>query len=258
MAVDAPDTMQHDPTARRTHVRLAAVAVALILLVALSLGGALVVQALRRQVPAHPVLYARFSTDDALPAATARPDVYELWTDPTRGSARMRLERNGDALYYQHSSAGAWYVVERPSARAPWQRIRLLPGQEPSLLTERGVRALFARLRKSAGSALVTPVDLRNHLAYAFPSGGVTWPYRYAGTTRVWVDGVTGLPLQYRNVVVGGTQPVVILTVVDDVRTVSSTSLPADFFTPPTQAPSLWDRLIQSVAAWLQARLGVR
>jgi hypothetical protein len=258
MAVDAPDTTPYRPAARRIRVRRAAVAVALILVIALGLGGALVAQALRARVPPHLVLYARFSTDDALPAATARPDVYELWTDPTRGSVRMRLERNGDALYYQRSSTGAWYVVDRPSPRAPWQRIRLLPGQEPSLLTERGVRALFARLRKSAGAALVTPVDLRNHLAYAFPSGGVTWPYRYVGATRVWVDGVTGLPLQYRNVVVGGTQPVVILTVVGDIRTVSSTSLPADFFTPPTQAPSPWDRFVQSVASWLQARLGMR
>lgn len=239
-------------------MRPVAFAVALILVVALGLGGVLIAQALHERVPAHPVLYARFSTDDALPASTARSDVYEVWTDPTRGSARMRLARNGDALYYQRSSSGAWYVVERPDPRAPWQRIRLLPGQEPSLLTERGVRALFARLRKSAGAAVVTAVDLRNHLAYAFPSGDVTWPYRYVGTTRVWVDGTTGLPLQYRNVVVGGAEPVVIITVVDDVRTVSSTSLPADFFTPPTQVPSPWDRLVHSVAAWLQARLGLR
>lgn len=256
--MDVADASPDPPRPRGAARRGLAWALAIIVAVGIVgvIGGVLIAQALGERLPPHPVLYARFATDNSLPTAAGTPHVYQLWTDPTLSSARLRMVGNGDTIYYVRSSAGVWSVVGRATPRAPWQRTRLLAGQEPSLLTEQGVRALFARLKKNAGAALVSPVDLRNHVAFAFPAAGVTWPYRYVGTTRIWIDAATGLPLQYRNVVIGGKEPVTILTVVDELRTVSSTRLPADFFTPPDRRLSAWEQLVHGVAAWLQTRLG--
>jgi hypothetical protein len=245
-------------------VRGLALAIAVLLLG----GGLLAVWALGNVSPPHPVLYARFTTASSLATVGGVRAAYQLWTDPTIASARLRLVQTGESIYYVRTSSGmgmpsgvgtssgAWYSIGRSGPRAPWQRTRLVSGQEPSLLTMQGVRALFAGLRRRAGAAMVTPVDLRNHLAFAFPAAGVTWPFRYVGLTRVWLDAATGLPLQYRNVIVGGKEPVEVLTVVEDVRTVSSATLSRDFFTPPDRPLSPWDQLTQRVAAWLRAHLG--
>lgn len=223
--------------------------VALLAMAALLAGGAAVAAAVQQRPAPHAVLDAVFTTRGYVANGPAPRAVYELWTDAALSRARLQLRSNGQTLYYLRDGSGVWYAVGRASG-SPWQRTRLAAVQQPSLLSQDGVRRLFAALRRRAGRAAV-PTALHDRMAVAFPSTAVTWPYRYVGRMTVWLDAVTGLPLQFRGTELDGKDTATVMTTVDRLRTVNSSSLPSGFFAPPDQRPSLWESAVRSVAAWL-------
>lgn len=214
-------------------------------------GGALTGRWALAQTPApHAVLDARFATSTDSVDGHAEGDQFELWVDGTAQRARLLIAPDRPPLYYVRDGAGAWYVFGRPSARSPWRRTRLPAGQAPALLTRQGIRAYFARLRARAAGAAV-PVDLRHHLAYAFVTSGLAWPFADAGPTTVWLDALTGLPLQFRDRLGVGASEVDVITIVESISTGTSSALPADFFTPPGQNPAPWAGALRWVTSWL-------
>ena len=239
--------LETEPPGRRVRSRRRVTVIAwsaALLLMAASLAGGALALSTARQPVAHPVLDARFATRSY--GAGGAGSAYELWTDPTLARARLQLLPGRESLYYLRDG-GVWYVIGRASVHAPWRRTRLGAEQAPSLLTDNGVRRLFAALRAQVAARLVVPTALHNHMAVAFTAAAVSWPYRDAGRTKVWLDAATGLPLQYRNVVEGAKGPLTVLTVVNRLRTVSSAALPMGFFTPPDQRPGMW----RSVMRWV-------
>lgn len=226
----------------------ATMAMAVAALALLCASGALMgVRLLARAQPPHSVLDVRFAGS----IGGAQRAQFELWADTTAQRARLLIAPDQPPLYYVRDGAGAWYAIGRPSARAPWQRTRLAAGQEPSLLTMQGLRAYFARLRaRAAGSAV--PVDLHQRLAYAFTAPGLTWPFPDAGPTTVWLDGLTGLPLQFRDRLGAGANESETITTVESIRVRVSSALPADFFTPPGQNRASWADALRRVTSWLQ------
>lgn len=234
------------PRARR--VAVLAWSAALLAMAAL-LAGAVVAAAIQQRPAPHAVLDAAFTMRGYVANGPAPRVVYELWTDATLSRARLQLGSNGQTLYYLRDGSGVWYAVGR-AAGSPWRRTRLAAVQQPSLLSQDGVRRLFAALRRRAGRAAV-PTALHDRMAVAFPTAAVTWPYRYGGRMTVWLDAVTGLPLQFRGLVTAGTEAATVMTTVDRLRTVNSSSLPSNFFTPPDQHPTLWESAVRGVASWL-------
>jgi hypothetical protein len=232
--------------------RLAAVAAwgitfaALVVTVAVSI---VVVAAVGSRPREHTILEARLTTRTYLADGAGSQGAVTLWVDPARQRARMHISGAASDLYYLRSPDGAWVSVGRSGPDRPWVRARLAVSQVPSLLDLAGIRATFEHLR--AASRAAVPVDMHHHLAFAFTAPAVPWPFRSSGPVTIWLDGATGLPLQFRVQLGAGRTAAVALTTVDELLMVSSTTRPPDFFTPPDQPPSAWDALLGQVRAWL-------
>lgn len=223
-------------------------AAALLLLIAVGLAA---ISVAHEAQPAHDVLEAQFTTSYIAPAPAQR-DVYDMWTDATRRRVRLTLLSARQTLYYQRGRSGAWYVYAQRATGGAWSALRLSPRQQPSALSLDGVRRFFAALQRKAVRGTVERVGLRGRLATAFLSQGVMWPFPAVGPTTVWLDGVTGLPMQFRAVIASGAGAhQVFITTVDRLRSVRSTTLSYDFFTPPTANSSPWDRFVQLIRHWL-------
>lgn len=245
--------MSVDPApcdARKTRASRPRTWAAVAALALLCAGGTLMaVHSLAQAQPSHAVLDARFASSIVGTGGAAR-NQFELWVDSTAQRARLLIAPGRPPLYYLRDGAGTWYTIGRSSAQAPWRRMCLAAGQAPSLLTIQGLRAYFARLRaRAAGHAV--PVDLRHRLAYAFDTSGLTWPFPDAGPTTVWLDGLTGLPLQFRDRLGTGTSEIAAITTVESISTRASSALPAAFFTPPSQNQSSWADALQQATSWL-------
>jgi len=174
--------------------------------------------------------------------------VGELWTAPTLGRVREApVSPPGPADYYVRARSGAWAYVayEQVGSAGRWRRAAT--ARPPSWLTARQVDALFIRLRVEAGAANVSRVAMGDRMAATFTTRALSWPYRYSGLARVWIDDVTGQPRQIRVMTKRGGVTVTILTTIDRIGVIPSTILPADFFTPPDEPATLWDR----VTHWL-------
>jgi len=172
----------------------------------------------------------------------------ELWTAPTLGRVReASVSPPGPADYYVRDRSGAWIYVayEQAGSAGRWRRVAT--ARPPSWLTARQVDALFIRLRAEAGVANASRVAMGSRMAATFTTRALSWPYRYSGLARVWIDDVTGQPRQIRVMTKRGGATVTILTTIDRMGVIPSTTLPADFFTPPDAPATLWDR----VTRWL-------
>jgi len=191
----------------------------------------------RQSRPAYPVLDVRLTTTIAsVTPRYAGRSTGESWTSPALGRVREApVSSPGAPDYYVRDRAGAWsYIVYAPSGSAGrWRHIAPPGGRAPPLLTERQVTALFTRLRAEAGARGVLRVGLDHRLADTFTTRQLTWPFRYDGLTRVWSDDVTARPRQIRITTRQGATTTTILITIDRMRTISSASLPDDFFTPP-------------------------
>jgi len=231
----------------------------LALLVAVSV---LVVAVVRDRPLPHTVLDAHFTSTGLAPGS--RPTQAEIFTDPVLRRARVTLSDPPDApdrwqtLYYLDLTNTSGIVVVRDRPGAPWRRGAIKPAREPALLTREGVRDLFASLSRRAVPGTTESVGIGSRLATTFVAAGVTWPFRSVGPVRVWLDGVTGLPLRFRVETARAPRasgsPATVdgyVTVVDSLRTLSLTSLPSDFFAAPDQPPSPWQSLANGIAHWL-------
>ncbi len=232
---------------------------ALALLVAASV---LVVAAVRDRPQPHTVLDARFTSTGLAPGS--RPTHVEVFTDSVLRRVRVTLSDPSNApdrwqtLYYLDLTNTTGTVVARDRPGAPWRRGAIKPAQEPALLTREGVRDLFASLLQRAVPGTTESVGIGSRLATTCVTTGVSWPFRSVGPVRVWLDGVTGLPLRFRVETAlaprASGSPATVdgyVTVVESLRTLSSTSLPSDFFAAPDQPPSPWQSLANGIAHWL-------
>ena len=168
----------------------------------------------------------------------------ESWTALTLGRVReASVSPPGPADYYVRDRSGAWTYVayERVGSGGHWRRAAT--ARPPSWLTARQVDALFMRLRAEAGSANASRVAMGDRMAVTFTTRALSWPYRYSGLARVWIDDVTGQPRQIRVMTRHSGATVTILTTIDHMGVIPSTALPADFFTPPDESTTLWDRM---------------
>lgn len=236
-------------------------AVALLALVALLAVGVAALTVAGEAAPAHGVVEARFTMLNLVPHSPSVRASYEMWFDPTRGRVRLALGAAGQGVqtvYYWRDSKGAWYIYGRRSARGSLGYLPLTRLQQPALLAEDGIRRAFALLLRHADPATVSRVALRGRVVTAFVTNAVTWPFRADGPTRVWLDDATGLPLQYRSSVKNGpdigSAITTLLTSVDSLRTVRSTTLPSGFMQPPNTNPSPWERLLQFMRGLMQRR----
>lgn len=167
----------------------------------------------------------------------------ELWIAPSLGRVREApVSPPGPADYYVRDHSGAWTHVayERMGSAGYWRWAAT--ARPPSWLTVRQVDALFIQLRAGAGAANVSRVAMSDRMAATFTTRALSWPYRYSGLARVWIDDVTGQPRQIRVMTKQGGATVTILTTIDRMGVVPSTALPTDFFTPPDELATLWDR----------------
>jgi len=144
--------------------------------------------------------------------------------------------------YYVRDRSGAWSHIAYVSrgTSGDWRREAAPDGPPTSVLTEREVDRLFLRLRRQANRKDVSLVALDNRMAATFTTRALTWPFRYNGLARVWVDDITGQPRQIRIRGASGasTGAVTVLTKIDSIRTISTAALPDDFFAPPDARPS--------------------
>jgi len=191
----------------------------------------------RQSRTAYPVLDVRLTTTivSVTPPYTGR-STGESWTAPALGRVREApVSGPGVPDYYVRDGVGAWlYIVYAPSGSAGrWRRVAPPGGRPPALLTEGQVAALFNRLRAEAGARGVSRVGLDHRMADTFTTHGLTWPFRYDGLTRVWVDAVTARPRQLRITTRQGATTITTLMSIDRMRTIPSTSLLDSFFTPP-------------------------
>ena len=203
-----------------------------------------------RAPAAFAVLDVRMTTTivSTSPQAAER-SVGESWTAPPLGRVREApVSPPGPADYYVRSHSGVWtYVAYDATGLAGRWRRGAAPSAPPTLLDEQQVDALFMRLRARAGATNVSRVAMGDRMAATFTTRALSWPYRYNGLARVWIDDVTGQPRQIRIMTRRGAAAGAILTTIDSMRTVSASSFPADFFTPPDEPMPLWDR----VTRWL-------
>jgi len=194
---------------------------------------------------AFAVLDVRMTTTivSTAPQAVER-SVGESWTAPTLGRVREApVSPPGPADYYVRDHAGAWTYVAYVATGSAGRWRRAATAGPPSWLTEQQVDALFIGLRAEAGAANVSRVAMGNRMAATFITRALSWPYRYSGLVRVWIDDVTGQPLQIRIRTRLNGNTVTILTTIDRMGVIPSTTLPTDFFTPYDGTSTLWDRM---------------
>ena len=206
----------------------------------------------------HSVLHTRLTTWSMARRDPRVASTVDLWTDPALARARVDIQPDGRTVYYRRASAQVWTAAVTQGRSPDRHEYRLAPAQEPSLLTERGVRDFFARLRRRAPAGTVTRVAWRGHPATTFVAGGSMWPFPYAGRLQVWLDDTTGLPLQFRIAAVDGGVRVDYLTVVDRLAAVPSTALTPTFFNPSGAGATRWSGLAQGLARALASLSSVQ
>ena len=216
-------------------------------LMALVMGMAVVAGFARTRRPAYPVLDVRLTTTivSASPQYVER-SAGESWSLAALGLVREEpLSDTSKADYLVRDRSGAWTSVAYvPSGTAgQWEHSVLPASQRPAALNEQDIEALFMGLRARAGGPGASLVGLGNRMTATFTTRDLTWPFRYRGLARVWVDDATGQPRQIRIQSVVGANTVTILTTIDSIRTISTAALPGDFFTPPDEHATIWDLL---------------
>lgn len=221
------------------------------------MGMMVVVESARARGAAYTVLDVRMTTTVmASPLSTSAGGASgESWSVAEPGVVREApISASGPAGrpdYYVRDRSGAWSHIAYVSrgTSGDWRRGAAPDGAPTSVLTERDVDRLFLRLRRQANRKDVSLVALDNRMAATFTTHALTWPFRYSGLARVWVDDITGEPRQIRirGAFGASTGAVTVLTKIDSIRTISTATLPDDFFAPPDARPSPWDRL----ARWL-------
>lgn len=258
-AVPSPSGAESERLRRRRGWVYLAWGLVLLALLAVLLVGLAAITVAGEAVPSHDVVEARFTTISLSPHSPSVRGSYEMWFDSRQQRVRLAFGAPGQGIqtvYYWRDNKGSWYVYGRRAVQGSPGYLPLMRRQQPALLTEDGVRRAFALLHRRADPATVSRVALRGRVVTAFVTASVTWPFRADAPTRVWLDEVTGLPLQFRSSVSNGPETgsaiTTVLTSVDSLHTVPTTTLPSGFMQPPNTNPSPWEHLLQFMRGLMQ------
>lgn len=141
-----------------------------------------------------------------------------LWTNPARALAHLSIAPSGygglsTEIYYARDAHGQWWeTIKEVSTRHP-VRLAIAATAAPAMMTYQALQSLFAPLVARATPSNL--VGLHNRMAIMIDVTSLLWPFHYEGTARLWLNYVTGLPVQFRYQVGTPAHPVMAIAVVE-------------------------------------------